>query len=401
MTKAFAFYFPQFCQEPLNDAGWYPGFTDWDLIKNVLIRQPTTYRDFAPADGFYCQESPSVVSAQVRAAKALGLHGFCAYHYWFDGEQALGLPVELLRTAVAELDFEYFLCWANEPWTKRWAGRDEIIITPQAYSPTLERIQEHVTLLRSHFTAKGYLHIDGRPVFAIYNPDSPGLLAVLSQYIKSFQTHGLNPYLVAMETEFIQLHKYDFFDMSVRFEPRAYFSYMRQKHGKHLYWGVRSLANRFPALAKLLVSHLVDKSRRYSYSTYSEYVHVSLQNLTHRICTGETVSTSFIAHWDNTPRYLDRSTYFTGVTEHLVDSTFRRVANWAEDHQMPFFLINAWNEWTEGATLERRIHQDFDFGEVVKRGLIRNNSAPLSGAFPPAGKLSSPTKAEEDLSTIG
>lgn len=377
MTKAFAFYFPQFCQEPLNDAAWYPGFTDWDLIKNVLIRQTPTQGNFAPANGFYCQESQDIVNSQVKAAKALGLHGFCAYHYWFDGDQALGLPVELLRVAAAEHDFKYFLCWANESWTKRWAGKDEDVIITQTYSADPGRIEKHVALLIKHFTSKGYFHVGDRPVLAIYNPGSPELMAVLGLYIEFFEKHGINPYFVAMETDFIHARARDSFDMSVRFEPRAYFSHTRQKHGKGLYWGVRSLANRFPALAKVLVSHLVDKSRKYSYAAYSEYVGVSLQNLADRLREGETVSTGLIAHWDNTPRYLDRSTSFTGVTEQLVDSTVQRIVTWAEDHKVPFFLINAWNEWTEGATLERRVRQDFDFGEVVKRALSQRDLAPV------------------------
>ena len=35
MTGQYLTFFPQFCPDPLNDAAWRPGFTDWDLIRQL------------------------------------------------------------------------------------------------------------------------------------------------------------------------------------------------------------------------------------------------------------------------------------------------------------------------------------------------------------------------------
>ena len=387
MTKAFAFYFPQFCQEPLNDKAWYPGFTDWDLIKNILIRQGTNRHDFAPADGFYSQDSSLVVRSQVKAAKSMGLHGFCVYHYWFNGTSALQHPLDLLRETTGDGEFKYFLCWANESWTNRWAGRDEDVIIAQMYDFNVKHIEKHVKFLKSYFTTPGYFQINGRPVFAIYNLNSKEFREILEVYFEIFHRFDVNPYFVAMETDFVSTQINRKFEMSVRFEPRAHFSFLRQQHGKHLYWGVRSLTSRFPGFARFLASNFVDKSRMYSYATYSQYLETSLENLAKRAMGGEVVSTSMIAHWDNSPRYLDRATAFSGVTESLVEEVLRKVITWSENHQTPFFLINAWNEWTEGATLEQRLQQDFNFGEIVRRNLISKNLNPSHSS--PSGHTNS------------
>ena len=380
MSKAFAFYFPQYCAEPLNDEAWYPGFTDWDLIKNILVRNTKDHKTFLPKVGFYSQETKEVVTNQIMDAQRIGISGFCAYHYWFDGRIALDKLLELLKEASIELGYSYLLCWANESWTKRWVGRSDETIISQTYTMDETLVRKHVDYLSNHFSAPSYYRIEDRPVFFIYNPTSVGFMEILPMYRKVFASEGINPFLVSVETEFLTSPKLAHaFDMTIRFEPRAHFSHCRQRAGRQVYSAVKITAKAFPWLTNFLTTRFIDRHKLYSYSNYSDYLTHSLANLKGRIKSGERTTTSLIFHWDNTPRYLGLASKFNGVTEELAYKNIRKVIDWVRDQDIPFFVINAWNEWAEGATLEQRELQDFDSSDVVSRALETNRSKFPSG----------------------
>ena len=52
-------------------------------------RFPGHYQPHLPADlGFYDLRLPEARTAQAELAASYGIHGFCFYHYWFNGRQA-------------------------------------------------------------------------------------------------------------------------------------------------------------------------------------------------------------------------------------------------------------------------------------------------------------------------
>ena len=54
--------------------------------------------------GYYDLRDPSSRAAQADLARAYGIHGFCYYHYWFNGKRLLETPFnEVLRTGSAGL----------------------------------------------------------------------------------------------------------------------------------------------------------------------------------------------------------------------------------------------------------------------------------------------------------
>ena len=70
---------------------------------------------------------PEAREAQAAIAQAHGIHGFCYYHYWFNGKRLLDQPIDgMLKQK--DLDMPFMLCWANENWTRRWDGKDEDIL---------------------------------------------------------------------------------------------------------------------------------------------------------------------------------------------------------------------------------------------------------------------------------
>ncbi len=98
-------------------------------------------------------------------AGRFGIHGFCYYHYWFNGRRLLERPFNEVL-ASGEPDYPFCLCWANENWTRRWDGGDDGNPPGQAYAPDDDLA--HIRSLLPAFSDSRYIRVDGKPLFLVY-----------------------------------------------------------------------------------------------------------------------------------------------------------------------------------------------------------------------------------------
>jgi lipopolysaccharide biosynthesis protein len=165
-----AFYLPQFHPIPENDRWWGKGFTEWT---NVVKARPL-FRGHdqpqLPADlGFYDLRVPEIREAQADLARQYGVHGFCYWHYYFNGERLLERPFHEVLTS-GRPDFPFCLGWANETWSGLWFGGDERhVLKEQTYGGREDCIR-HFNLLRPAFQDPRYICVEGKPLFVIYKP---------------------------------------------------------------------------------------------------------------------------------------------------------------------------------------------------------------------------------------
>ena len=126
--RLIAFYLPQFYPTPYNDEWWGKGFTEWTNVVQGRPHFKGHYQPHLPADlGFYDLRLPEAREAQADLAREYGIHGFCYYHYWFNGRRILERPLdEVLASGKPTLPF--CLSWANESWTRTWKGNDNKVL---------------------------------------------------------------------------------------------------------------------------------------------------------------------------------------------------------------------------------------------------------------------------------
>ncbi len=76
-----------------------------------------------------------------------------------------------------EIPAEFFFCWANEPWTRRWDGQrgSKNILIDQNYGDESEW-EKHFYYLLNFFNRKEYVKLDGKPVFGFYCAEDIGCL---------------------------------------------------------------------------------------------------------------------------------------------------------------------------------------------------------------------------------
>lgn len=353
--KKYAIFFPQFHRTGVNDQAWGYGFTDWALV--AVANAFGYWSRRSPVGGFYDLADVAAVEKQLLLAAESGLDGFGIYHYWFEDGSELGAVERCLPQIEMPHDFGYFYIWANESWSKRWAGQDTEILKSVSTAPSLEEVRKHVQYLKPYMESASYTHISNRPVFVIYRPEFfKNPVDVLASYRAEFKRAGLNPLIGYCMKSLSDMEYSSQYDFCYVFEPRMFFNFNGLRKSKYIQTLFKRAIHLVPYSTTEKLSSLVSKilnrgAKTYTFGAFLKYFKSSERNqmLDQLSCPVQSVLT---CGWNNAPRYRQR------YTELQVPSIEEFAVMMQESQDNPRYakdiplLCNAWNEWSEGAALE-------------------------------------------------
>ena len=337
MIKAIAIHLPQYHPIPENDEWWGKGFTEWTNVAKATPLFDGHYQPHVPADlGFYDLRLEEARIAQAQLARQYGIHGFCYYHYWFNGKRLLNAPLDAILES-GKPDFPFMLCWANENWTRSWDGQDREVLLKQNHN-----IDDDIThidfLLKTFFADSRYIKVNGKPFFVVYKPF---LFPDINETIKAWRAQaakaGVELYLGYMKTFSDEANTTDLsgFDCAIDFQPHQYDIPVDRV------FPLKSRIKRKLGLHKL--PHFVN--RIYSYAAYVDAMLKQKLNPKSSIYPGITPG------WDNTARRKKDAVIFVDSSPREYGRWLTHIANEYEGEDT-YLFINAWNEWAEGNHLE-------------------------------------------------
>ncbi len=361
--KLIAFYLPQFHPIPENDAWWGAGFTEWRNVTSARPRFGGHRQPRMPGElGFYDLRLPETRAAQAELARIHGISAFCYYHYWFKGRRLLERPFsEVLETG--EPDFPFCLCWANEPWTRRWSDRDGEILLAQEYSAADDLA--HARYLARVFADPRYVRVHGRPLLLVYRASAlPNAEKTADLFRETALRAGVGePYLCRVESDPWRERQLSLsalgFDGAVEFAPDWLGLGSPVRHG----WLRRRKGAR-------------TGDRVYDYREVARRA----------LAQAEPPDGWFrcvTPGWDNSPRRESGAVILDGSTPEIyggwLEELVRRAARSPAEEQLVF--VNAWNEWAEGAFLEPDLELGRAYLEATRRALWIGTGA--VGELPP------------------
>lgn len=334
--RPIAFYLPQFHPTRENDAFWGKGFTEWTNVVRGRPLFPGHDQPHLPADlGFYDLRVPEVRAAQAELAREHGVHGFCYYHYWFEGKRLLGRPFdEVLESGAPELPF--CLCWANESWTAGWAGRDGDLLVEQRYSPEDDR--EHLRWLARAFADPRYLRVDGKPLFLVYRASSlPDPRRTTEVWRGEALRLGIGELFLARVEAWVSDRDDPTalgFDAGVEFAPRW------EELGRRLRGRTRFRRGLLRPAHGAFRDHMVHD--------YADVARVAME----RELPGYRYFRCVTPSFDNTARRPQGAVVLHGAGPEPYERWLRRAARQTLERGESLLFVNAWNEWAEGNHLE-------------------------------------------------
>ena len=327
--------------------GWYrdEGTTDYDYPNHDEESEWRLIAEFAhprPVLGFYDDSLPEVNDWHIQWAIEAGISWFAFDWYWNAGEKRLSWSLEkgfLEAEYNEQMDFCIHWCNHGLDWREPLDFSAEALIEMMAY------MAEH------YFTRPNYLTIDGRPVLMIWdirsvfeaNGGEEAFAAdVLPQLNAICHDHGLKDlFLIHVDNAPLRIADIEIGDVITGY------SYA------HL-----TTDTPFGLPGAAPYSELVD----------------ALPSHWDRII--ETARLPFLigtqSGWDSTPRTLahdrnpDHRWVRTGNTADLFKVTLEAGKMRIPD-ELPYFLVEAWNEWGEGSFIEPSRSHGFGHLEAIRQ----------------------------------
>lgn len=298
-----AYYFPQFhiCPENrMNINGKDEFYTDWDLVK-------TNNRSFTPTN-YYNLSDESIINSQDERAQKYKIGVFIFYHYWLDNTMVLNLPIDLFIQK--KRNTKFILCWDNE---SGFLGK-------QYYDSP----EKHAYQLLRYFLNENYLtDKDGRKPFIIYLTPEVDL-----DYLNKFLA-------------FLKLYNID----------------IKLGHNYQLYKNNWEIPN-WSEIACEFAPHthnVPGQKRNYDINLNRKEAYPNIKEHWQGILTS----------WDSRPRANSSRTHQTKCSNNEVngcvniDDFHKQLVkvreNITDNNSDKIITIFAWNEWSEGATLEESV----------------------------------------------
>ncbi len=348
-VKVLSYYLPQFHPIPENDRWHGKGFTEWTKVRAANPLFEGHYQQHIPHPdlGCYLLDHPGVLRKQAEMMRKAGVDGQVFYHYWFTGKLILEEPARMLLEH-PDIEMPFCFCWANENWTRRWDGNEDDILLKQDYSPADARA--FIQYLIPFFRDERYIRVEGRPVLFIYRPASmPDARQYLEIWAEECAGQGVpRPYVVSVLTRGAE-------------DPRDF----------DMDAGVERVLHDWTAGAVADIRH---ELRPYEplrgsvlpYEQVAEFYRDQTQ------APPFTWFRSLVPIWDNTARYGADAFMVHGSTPRLFQRWLESSIAHARTHlpqDRRFVLVNAWNEWAEGAHLEPDSRYGYAYLNSVGRAL--------------------------------
>jgi hypothetical protein len=343
--KVLSFYLPQFYPIPLNDEWHGKGFTEWTRVTASKPKYSGHDQPRVPhADiGHYRLDNPEILRKQASLMERGGVYGQIFYHYWFGGTQILEKPAQILLEN-PDIPMNFCFCWANESWSRKWDGGAGEVILDQDYS--LSDAENFIKYLIPFFRDSRYVKVAGRPVLFVYRTsDIPGLGFIVETWNAICSAAGLlPPYLITIQTG-------DTFDAA-----NSGFSAEAERPIYHM----QELEN-LPRFQSIELNNIKGQVIEYEdvvnlYTNYTRRGHLP-------------VIPGLVVSWDPSPRHGTNTLILKGRSpelyrEWLIDALRYSSSRFAQEEA--FVVINAWNEWAEGAYLEPDNSHGYEFLDVTR-----------------------------------
>jgi lipopolysaccharide biosynthesis protein len=313
--------------------------------------------------GFYDLRLPEARAAQATLAASYGIHGFCFYHYWFNGRQVLERPVNEIWKS-GQPDFPFCLCWANENWTRQWDGQKADVLLEQRYSAADDLA--HIRGLIPLFLDRRYIRVADRPLFLVYRASRlPEPEKTTAAWRREAERAGLKGLFLVRVESFSD--EYDDprnigFDSSLEFQPR-WSVLSNSRIWRRKWWHRRRLRTAEPAFYDNVVCEYEDLVGSALATPFPAYPQIPC------VCPG----------WDNSPRRKQGAVIFINSTPESYERWLREVINRRRGRIQPggsaaifadsLVFINAWNEWAEGNHLEPCEKWGHKYLEATRRAL--------------------------------
>lgn len=387
--KVIALYLPQYHEIPENDLWWGKGYTEWTSVKRGKVLIDGQYQPRIPADkNYYDLLDIDVMKWQTNIAKEHGIYGFCFYHYWFNGKLLLEKPLEQFLQH-REIDFPYYLCWANETWTTIWEGEENPrVLAEQDYSDKAD-VDKHFYYWLRYFQDPRYMKENGKPILSIYNPVAiphNRLKYMINRWNELARTEGYPgicfTYLCAESMCYMDDKSKALFDYGVEYEP-SYVQHLdddvdaaRKRYRKdHI---AKSIYRRFPWLKLFKTRRKKSETKVVQQRTEVKIIRdydeewQKILNIQHKDYR-KYIPGAFV-DWDNTPRRGYNGKVILGASpekfEHYFDQLIKKAKEVYHQNQIVIF---AWNEWSEGGYLEPDEKWGVGYLEAIRKVLINNN----------------------------
>jgi lipopolysaccharide biosynthesis protein len=353
VTKILALYLPQFHQTVENDKWWGTGFTEWTNTKKAKKLFRSHYQPRTPLNhNYYDLSDPSVLEKQSKMAQQYGIYGFCYYHYWFNGVKMLQKPLEqMLENPGVTIPFCF--SWANDTWTKTWDNNENEILLKQEYGVE-ENWQKHLDYLLPFFKDERYIRLANRPVFFIYRTSGFNRMnEMIIYWDQQLKQQGFDGIHIVETLNTFQQHPFCENSKAVfEFEPM---------------FTLRNRINmRNKIIGKIKQIFKVEILYRYEYDYVWKNI---LKYVMDRSYKDKDVYRGAFVDWDNTARKGKNGMVIVNASPSKFSSYFSKLLKISNKHESEFLIINAWNEWAEGAYLEPDEKYRFDYLEAVSESV--------------------------------